>query len=159
MFQMDKTKTEQNKKRLKNNQANELVIHYYQLGDILDFFCKSIKMKHNRFCGVHGIPRGGLVMAVHASHYLNIPLINSIEQICELDGDNDPLLIVDDVSDTGETLKQYADYFDKKQTNYFIATFHKKPQTVYVPDLYLCEVPDDQWIVYPWEITRHLLTK
>ena len=50
--------------------------------------------------GIHGIPRGGLVLAVALSHRLELPLLEQPEPAC---------LVVDDVYETGRTLETYRD--------------------------------------------------
>lgn len=62
------------------------------------------------------------------------------------------VLIVDDISDRGHTL----DYVKENLTNnfqckYLTASVFVKPKTTHVPDIYHKLVPDDQWIVFPWE--------
>ena len=56
------------------------------------------RFQGQRFCGVHGIPRGGLVLAVTLSHRLDLPLLSSAQPGC---------LLVDDVYETGLTLEPY----------------------------------------------------
>ena len=53
-----------------------------------------------RFSGIHGIPRGGLVLAVSLSHRLELPLLATPQPGC---------LIVDDVFETGRTLAPHRD--------------------------------------------------
>ena len=56
------------------------------------------KCKFNEFSGIYGVPRGGLCLAVALSHKLKIKLIS------------EPIknsLIVDDVYETGITLKSF----------------------------------------------------
>jgi hypoxanthine phosphoribosyltransferase len=70
---------------------------------------------------VVGITRGGLVPAVHASHYFDVPLrtlhvslrdhprSESLESIQELVNSGLRVLIVDEICDEGETLRQIND--------------------------------------------------
>jgi hypothetical protein len=56
------------------------------------------------------------------------------------------LLIVDDICDTGETLKSYTPY------EYILtATIHHKQSAIVKPDFYYSLIPENRWIVYPWE--------
>ncbi len=62
------------------------------------------------------------------------------------------ILIVDDVSDSGTTLKfvkGYAEYMGSRYTK--IACPFMKPGTKVVPDYYVEEVPNDTWIIFPYE--------
>lgn len=90
--------------------------------------------KKRPFCGVYGFPRGGLPIAVWVSHKAGLPLLMA---------PHDGALLVDDIADTGGTLKRYAG-------KYFIATMFYHRQSVVVPDLWLFE-KTNEWIVFPWE--------
>ena len=77
------------------------MVTYFTWGE----FDKSVehianKCKFLKFSGIYGIPRGGLCLAVALSHKLKINLISK------------PIknsLIVDDVYETGITLKKFKD--------------------------------------------------
>ncbi len=107
--------------------------------DSLTLKIRKFMYKHNvSFDGVYGIPRGGLFLAVSLSHTLNIPYIHNEAGITE------KTLVVDDISDTGKTLRKF-----RKNGN-VIVTFHSTEQTVTPPDIYLY-MKEDKWILYPWE--------
>jgi len=88
---------------------------------------------------IYGIPRGGLILAVMLSHALDIPLTTQPEKLYDK-----PLLIVDDVADTGQTLLPF-----QNGTN-FIVTMHYHRQSIVIPDCWFLEKLDS-WIIYPWE--------
>ncbi len=91
---------------------------------------------------VYGLPRGGLPIAVSLSHKLNLPvLMNYYDRKIVTDKQ---ILVVDDIADTGETLKDF------KNKNNVICTFHYHRQSLVKPDFY-CKEKGDDWIVYPWE--------
>jgi len=59
-------------------------------------------------------------------------------------------LVVDDVSDTGASLKAALEHVeDRGASEVRVATLHVKPWTTFIPDYHAAEV--DGWIVYPWE--------
>ena len=59
-------------------------------------------------------------------------------------------LVVDDVSDTGTSLRAAKDHVESKGASMVrVATLHTKPWTTYRPDYHAAET--DAWIVYPWE--------
>ena len=63
------------------------------------------------------------------------------------------ILIVDDVSDTGETLKfikGYIDWLGAKEVR--IATVFMKPETITIPSYYEHKVSQETWIVFPYEV-------
>jgi hypoxanthine phosphoribosyltransferase len=96
---------------------------------------------HKDFKNIYGIPRGGLVVAVALSHYLNIPLIIHEEDIT-ID-----TLIVDDISDTGNTLSRYP--------NNILATIYITNHTKVIPNHYVFTRKSD-WVTYPWEILDYV---
>ncbi len=60
-------------------------------------------------------------------------------------------LLVDDISDTGDSLIAALDHLDKRgYKNPRTATLHMKPWTKLVPDFYV--VRTEAWVVYPWEL-------
>lgn len=118
-----------------------------------------------------GVSRGGMVPAVYASYYLNIPLtcmgVKSYDkhqqtyrgEITQLpvitDPENARILVIDDVNDTGYTFKFIYDHLTKYQKVptdkiTFLSVYGKK-KTTYTS--FVCEwVPDDTWIVFPWDV-------
>ena len=110
-------------------------ISWKQFGEESEELVQKIKDSKLVFDGVYGIPRGGLPLAVIVSHRLGLPLLlyptkNS--------------LVVDEISDTGKTLKSFK--------NRKIATLYTTPWTVTAPDFFVGtkEMKTD-WIVFPWE--------
>ena len=107
-----------------------------------DEFDKSVeyiadKCEFLEFSGIYGIPRGGLCLAVALSHKLKINLIS------------EPLknsLIVDDVYETGITLKSFKNIEGAK----FFVLFSKNRPTWW-NSVHKAEKSD--WIVFPWENT------
>lgn len=92
--------------------------------------CKFWKLS-----GIYGVPRGGLCLAVALSHKLNIQLIEK------------PLkysLIVDDVFETGITLRNFKDI---EGANFFVLISKKKPIWWNAVNLSYKK----EWIVFPWE--------
>lgn len=86
------------------------------------------KYKDLNLCGVYGLPRGGLVLAVMISHKLNIPLLMSPAEGC---------LIVDDICDSGETLLHYKKNSSAIQKpKYIITTMIYKQGAFVIPEYY-----------------------
>jgi hypoxanthine phosphoribosyltransferase len=62
------------------------------------------------------------------------------------------VLIVDDISDKGHTLNHVKDnLISNFSCKHLTASVFVKPKTTHMPDIYHKLVPDDQWIVFPWE--------
>ncbi len=108
-------------------------------------FDKSVEHIANKcrfleFSGIYGVPRGGLCLAVALSHKLKINLIS------------EPIknsLIVDDVYETGITLKTFKDI---EGAMFFVLFSKIKPtwwNTVYISE-------KREWIVFPWEENLNL---
>jgi hypoxanthine phosphoribosyltransferase len=70
-------------------------------------------------------------------------------------------LVVDDVSDTGESLKVAVEHLDVCGAKGIkTATLYYKPQSIFKPDFFI--VQTEQWIIFPWERlenTRRLLNE
>lgn len=98
---------------------------------------------------VVGIPRGGLIIAVMISHKLGIKhmTIDHLEKLEEfgLDIDKKKILVVDDISDSGQTLKRFI------KEGYTTATLDVRHTTVAIPEHYANLINNADWIVYPWE--------
>ena len=93
------------------------------------------KCKFLEISGIYGIPRGGLCLAVALSHKLKINLISQ------------PIknsLIVDDIYETGITLKTFKNIEGAK----FFVLFSKVSPTWW-NSVHMSE--KSEWIVFPWE--------
>ena len=98
------------------------------------------KCEFLKFSGIYGIPRGGLCLAVALSHKLKINLLSK------------PIknsLIVDDVYETGITLKNHKNI---EGAEFFVLFSKKTP--VWWNSVYISEKSD--WIVFPWENNLNL---
>ena len=126
---------------------------------------------------VIGVSRGGLIPATLIAKHLNASEVYSIglrsynsdcyhaarrdtpfvyQDINYIPTLNrgEPLLIVDDISDEGKTL-QYITSEGISNISPSItvrtATIFIKDKTDYIPDVYHIKVPDEQWVIFPWE--------
>lgn len=93
-----------------------------------------------------GIGRGGLPIAVHLSHLLKIEMLHSWPIKSVVTSFPHEVLVVDDISDTGKTLVSFQDRGCQ------IATLFMKPQTIVIPNFYVKTVPNDTWVIFPWEV-------
>lgn len=83
---------------------------------------------------VHGVPRGGLCLAIALSHKLGLPLLKI--------GCTEKTIIVDDIVDSGKTMKDY----DRCPVR--VAWVARKDAPGILSYRHLL---DNQWIVFPWE--------
>ncbi|MCK4862487.1 MAG: xanthine phosphoribosyltransferase [Rhodobacteraceae bacterium] len=114
---------------------------------------------------VIAITRGGLAPAMIVARELDIRTVDTIsiksydhqqqsEAVVlkspdmELMGDGTGVLIVDDLVDTGKTLRVVRNLFPKAH----IATVYAKPEGRPMTDSFITEVSQDTWIFFPWDM-------
>ena len=114
---------------------------------------------------VIAITRGGMAPAMIVARELDIRTVDTIsvksydhQQQSEavvlkspdmaLMGNGEGVLIVDDLVDTGKTLKVVKDLFPKAH----IATVYAKPEGRPMTDTFITEVSQDTWIFFPWDM-------
>ena len=93
------------------------------------------RYRHKPFCGIHGIPRGGLVLAVALSHRLELPLLAEPQPGC---------LVVDDVFETGRTLAPHR-HLEGAELVVWISK--AEPLWWWAVDV----TSSAEWILFPWE--------
>ncbi|MGN0915606.1 MAG: xanthine phosphoribosyltransferase [Succinivibrio sp.] len=120
----------------------------------------AIKKSGRTFKSITVITRGGLFPASILSAQLGIKLIDTycissyserqIDRITVLKEpslDTENTLFVDDLSDSGNT----ASFIKNKYPDAFLVCVYVKPKGKNVPDFYVREYNQDDWIVQPWE--------
>jgi len=108
---------------------------WYQVEGLVDELAIKVKSEFANIDSIYGIPRGGLIPAIMLSHKLGIPYSDTITLTS---------LIVDDICDSGITLKEWE--------GYTTAVLLYKPHTsCAVPTIYGSVHSSDAWIIYPWE--------
>ena len=115
--------------------------------------------------GVLAVTRGGMIPAMIVSRELDIRTVDTIsiksydhqkqtEAIIlkkpdkALVGDGNDILIIDDLVDTGKTLKIVKEIYPKAH----FATVYAKPKGKEMVDTYITEVSQDTWIFFPWDM-------
>ncbi|MCP3944089.1 MAG: xanthine phosphoribosyltransferase [Desulfobacteraceae bacterium] len=106
------------------------------------------------------ITRGGLVPAAIIArelgiHYIDTVCIASYDGqnqgeftiLKKIEGDGEGLLIIDDLVDTGSTIKLLRDMLPKA----CFATVYAKPAGKPMVDVHVTEVSQDTWILFPWD--------
>lgn len=106
----------------------------------------NIRQKNtNNIKAITGLPRGGLVLAVLLSHRLGIPYLGISTVMVDYSIKPKDVLVVDDICDSGITLKPFVD------KGYTTVTIDLKVGAIIVPDYYVNVIEKEKWIVYPWE--------
>ena len=130
--------------------------------------CINLSKKINdiKIDKIIAISRGGLVASRILSDLLSVKISHiSISSYKNLQQDKEPLisdvphgnlkgkilLIVDDVSDSGKTLKRAIKYFrDLKVQKVYTAAAYIKPHTIQMPDFWIKKTTS--WIIFPYEL-------
>ena len=112
------------------------------------------------FNAVVAITRGGLVPAAIVARELDMRLIDTIcvvsydhmtqgevKIVKTPTGDGTGLLVVDDLVDTGSTLREVRKLLPKAH----YATVYAKPAGRPLVDTFITEVSQDTWIHFPWD--------
>ena|SRR5579859_1173250 len=112
------------------------------------------------------ISRGGLVVARILSDFLDVKISTiTIESYQNIQQEKEPvitqflpetymnetILLVDEVSDTGKTLKRALTYLKTLPIKkIYTLTPYIKPHSQYIPDFW--KIKTDKWIIFPYEI-------
>ena len=121
---------------------NKRFITWRDINDAIERLSINITNSKVEIAAVGGLPRGGLIPAVMLSHRLTIPFVSQ----ANIAGVAGNILIVDDICDSGKTLKRF-----KYESNVYTATLHYKTTAEYEPHFWWKLAALDEWIVYPWE--------
>jgi len=97
--------------------------------------------KHGKFEAIGAIPRGGVVPAICLSYCLKTLFLTEIECFMY----KEKILLVDDLVDSGETMKTWT----KKYPLIHTATLYRKDCTKFEPEFVVRTI--NEWIVMPWE--------
>jgi hypoxanthine phosphoribosyltransferase len=114
---------------------NKIYLSWDDTMDLVNTLCEKIITEQPNIDSVFGLKRGGLIPAVMISHKLGLPWSDVMLP---------NTLVVDDICDTGITLKNTV--------GVYTAVLHYKPHTsCYKPNIYAQKHDGDEWIIYPWE--------
>ena len=114
---------------------NKIYLSWDDVNDLVDILCEKIITDLPNIDSIFGIKRGGLIPAVMVSHKLGLPWTDVMLP---------NTLVIDDIADTGETLKNCI--------GGYTAVLHYKPHTsCYMPNLWAYVHEGDEFIYYPWE--------
>ena len=143
------------------------VLSWNQAYEMLIELAKNVKESGFNPDLIVGISRGGIIPSRILSDLLDNPNLASIQVKFYLDPNkkmkepklNRPvslpvdgkfILIVDDVADTGETLRFVYEKLWEKAKGTRTLTLYFKPWSCLKPDFYAMET--NAWIIFPWEL-------
>ena len=117
-----------------------------------------VRSRKWEFDSIYAITRGGLFPALMLSHLLHIKLVDTIcissyqetekhaISAIKLAEPGKDALIVDDISDTGDTLA-----YLRRSCNCKMMTIIAKPAGAHLASAYARLVPQETWVNFPWE--------
>jgi hypoxanthine phosphoribosyltransferase len=136
---------------LKGDIMGEFIKRKITHGEFYEFceeLADKIRASGNKYKYIVGIPRGGSIVGVYLSHQLNIPFME-YKVFMDSQFSKEIPLIVDDISDTGITL-------DIMSSRWNTATIFWKQRSLTKPTYFHAEIPDNYWIVFPWELDSEI---
>lgn len=125
------------------------------------------KVKGNKYDSIMCVSTGGLLLGKMLSDKLSLPLsvisaksydrgnlengkleIGNISSVFKIEG---KILLVDDLVDSGNTMKKIVEHLSliKSITKIETAVIYKKTKSTFIPDFYIKETND--WIVFFYE--------
>jgi hypoxanthine phosphoribosyltransferase len=114
---------------------NKIYLSWDDISQLVEILCEKIITELPNIDSVFGLKRGGLIPAVMVSHKLGLPWSDVMLP---------NTLVIDDIADTGITLKNTI--------GCYTATLHYKPHTsCYKPNIYAQIHEGNEWVIYPWE--------
>jgi len=141
---------------------------------LCDELAKKIKKSGYRPDVIIAVARGGWIPARILCDHLDIRELYSVKtehwgivatltgeakitQPLNVDLSGKKVLIVDDVADTGETIKVVFDHVKSfSPSDVKIAVIDYKKTSTFAPDYYAALMEDWRWIVYPWSLREDI---
>ena len=144
---------------------------YYDYSQVHGF-CETLatRLKSTNFDSVVGVSRGGLIPATIIAEHMNIRELRTVGvRSYQLNGMTKRsksvlyqscspyltgrVLLIDDISDTGETFKFLLDHFSKNKqiTKLITCSLFVRRSSGFIPDYYHTDIIGNEWVVFPWE--------
>lgn len=141
---------------------------YDQIHRACEDFAKQIQKDAKDIKCVAGIARGGLFPALILSHLLELPMIsidyssmsgmgddkNHTNKLPALTADDGPILLADDISDSGKILQEILYYYSRSNVSIQTAVLYYKTHDspLIVPDYIWRTIPhDSDWVIFPYD--------
>lgn len=119
-------------------------------------------MQKGPFKGIIDVTRGGLIPAAIVARELDVRLIETISVVTydeqdrgkpqiikdpQATEDGEGYLVVDDLVDSGVTARVVRERLPKA----LFTCLYAKPQGKPLTDLFVMEVPQETWVLFPWD--------
>ena len=142
--------------------SHDLAISWQDIHVAAKHLSRKLQTSGHNWSRIIAVTRGGLVPACLVARDLDIRIMDTISiasyahqdqsaakilKLPEGCGDGTGCLVVDDLSDTGNTFKTIRDILPKAT----FACLYVKPAGKPQAHFYANEHPQDTWIYFPWE--------
>ena len=149
---------------------NELILSWEEVHKEALELAEIISLSEIKYDGIIAITKGGLFPALIVSTFLRIDYIDTIcirsykkKKQKETKLIKSPIgkmniskwLIIDDLTDTGETIEMTKSFFGTYST-VDVGVLYTKPKGHHTVDYSIKKFFQDTWIVFPWEKNIHL---
>jgi hypoxanthine phosphoribosyltransferase len=152
-------------------EVDKWICTWDDIDEMVEKLLREMKRRKYKPDFIVGISRGGLVPAIMLSHHFNVPMLpvvwstrdfigedrERVDSIHHLVMDEEKnVLIVDDICDTGTTFQSMSDYLTQEGCTFPMgvefASLYVRYTAEFDPDFWAVEVPDESWIVFPFEV-------
>lgn len=131
-----------------------------------DTLVRKIKRSQYKPATLIALARGGLCLGTKLSHKLKQPLMIVSAKTYSDDKHQvntvllnssytvplkSPILICDEIADSGKTLRIVMDHFKLLGVDVKTATLLYKERSIVKPDFYAHQTPNDEWVIFAWE--------
>ena len=99
-----------------------------------------------------GVNRGGVIIASLFQRFHPNTKLAMVDAGCTLNVVDNDVLIIDDIWDTGQTLETLHSKAFQREGNLACYTLTSKQLVTPIYHSYGLVVPNDVWVVFPWEI-------
>ena len=143
-------------------------IHYTYIQAEKDCKMLAKELSHYKFDWIVTMALGGLVPSCILGKLLNIKKVQVVpisyyEETQRKEGkpiilanwlipENAKVLLIDDIVDTGETMKKVHNLLIEKNKKVVSVALHYKPDKAYAFKPHYWINKTDKWIIYPWEV-------
>jgi xanthine phosphoribosyltransferase len=125
-----------------------------------ELLAAKLRPLKRRWKGIIAITRGGLIPAAMLARKLDIRMIDTacavsyagkqqgkVKMLKCPPGDGQGWLVVDDIADSGKTLKALRKHLPRA----FFVTIYAKPVGKPLVDIHGVEIDQEAWLIFPWE--------
>ena len=144
---------------------DDLILSWDEFAKDTSILADKLKSYNKIWKGLIAITRGGLVPATILANKLGIRLVDTIcissydnrnqrsmnilkkPSVIDDGGDGEGWLIIDDLVDSGNTIKYAGELYPKAH----YAVVYAKPDGKSIIDTYVRDINQSTWIEFPWE--------